>query len=210
MNKVTRNSELTLPKVTTGPLPASTQGVSSPPDGFPDVRVPLREIALTEKAGEPPFRTYDPSGPYTDAAAEIDVTRGLPRPREAWISERGGVEQYEGREVKPEDNGNVSARHLARDFAEQAAALPRSGGQARHAARIRARRHRHQGDGLRRPPREPRPRRPCSPAPRRRWPTATASAPTSRRTSRPSSCAPRSPAAAPSSRPTSTTASWSR
>ncbi|HEY8248410.1 MAG TPA: phosphomethylpyrimidine synthase ThiC, partial [Hyphomicrobium sp.] len=118
MNKVTRNSELTLPKVTTGPLPASRKVYLSPPD-HPDVNVPLREIALTEKAGEPPFRTYDPSGPYTDAAAEIDVTRGLPRPRKAWIKERGGIEQYAGREVKPEDNGNVSPSHLARDFAEK-------------------------------------------------------------------------------------------
>jgi phosphomethylpyrimidine synthase len=130
MNKVTRNSELTLPKVTTGPLPASAK-VYSAPDGWPDVRVPLREITLTEKSGEAvpssseavgqnsTFRTYDPSGPYTDAAAEIDVTRGLPRLREAWIVERGGVEQYEGREIKPEDNGNVSASHLARDFAEK-------------------------------------------------------------------------------------------
>ena len=49
MNKVTRKSELTLPKVTTGPLPASTK-VYSAPDGFPDLAVPLREIALTEKS----------------------------------------------------------------------------------------------------------------------------------------------------------------
>ena len=53
MNKVTRNSELTLPKVTTGPLPASTK-VYSAPEGFPDLAVPLREIALSEKAGEAP------------------------------------------------------------------------------------------------------------------------------------------------------------
>ena len=85
MNKVTRKSELTLPKVTTGPLPASSK-VYSAPEGFPDLRVPLREIALTEKAGEPAFRVYDPSGPYTDASAEIDVTRGLPRVREAWVA----------------------------------------------------------------------------------------------------------------------------
>ena len=109
MNKVTRNAELTLPKVTTGPLPASSK-VYSTPEGFPDLRVPMREIALTEKSGEAPFRVYDPSGPYTDARASIDVTRGLPRPREAWIKERGNVEQYAGRAVKPEDNGNVAAR----------------------------------------------------------------------------------------------------
>ncbi len=116
MNKVTRNSELTLPKVTTGPLPASTK-VYSAPDGFADLAVPLREIALSDKAAEAPVRVYDSSGPYTDASASIDVTRGLPRLRDAWIKERGNVEAYAGRAVKPEDNGNVSASHLARDFA---------------------------------------------------------------------------------------------
>ena len=50
------------------------------------------------------------------------VEKGLPRHREAWVRERGGVEQYEGREIKPEDNGNVRGKHLARDF--PAKALP--------------------------------------------------------------------------------------
>jgi len=113
MNKQTRASDLTLPKVTTGPLPASTK-VYDAPEGHADIAVPFREIALSE--GEAPFRVYDPSGPYSDASAEIDVARGLPRHREAWVTERGGVEAYEGRAVKPEDNGNVSGARLARDF----------------------------------------------------------------------------------------------
>ena len=113
MNKIERKPEFATPKVTTGPLPASAK-VYDAPEGHADVRVPFREIALSE--GEPPFRVYDPSGPYTDGSAEIDVARGLPRMREAWIKERGGVEAYDGREVKPEDNGNVSGAHLARDF----------------------------------------------------------------------------------------------
>jgi phosphomethylpyrimidine synthase len=91
MNKLTRATELSVPKVTTGALPASTK-VYSAPENHADVRVPFREIALS--AGEPPFRVYDPSGPYTDAAAEIDVARGLPRMRAAWIRQRGGVEPY--------------------------------------------------------------------------------------------------------------------
>ena len=45
MNKVTRNSELTLPKVTTGRCRASQQGLFRA-RGFADLRVPLREIAL--------------------------------------------------------------------------------------------------------------------------------------------------------------------
>ncbi len=72
------------PKVTTGPLPGSRK-VSSAPDGYPDVAVPLREIALSNGTL---FRVYDPSGPYTDAGAEIDVQRGLPRLRAPWVEAR--------------------------------------------------------------------------------------------------------------------------
>ncbi|MTD93842.1 phosphomethylpyrimidine synthase ThiC [Hyphomicrobium sp. xq] len=115
MNKPTRKSELTLPKVTTGSLPASRK-VYSAPDGLPDLKVPLREIALSENSGEPPFRVYDSSGPYTDQNMTIDVAQGLPRCRSAWVRVRGGVESYDGRAVKPEDNGNVSGARLARDF----------------------------------------------------------------------------------------------
>ena len=114
MNEIARKSNLKPLSVTTGPLPASTKVYSSP-EGRPDIGVPLREIALSPESGEPPFRVYDPSGPYTDTTAEIDVARGLPRVREAWVRARA-VEQYDGRAVKPEDNGNVSASHLARDF----------------------------------------------------------------------------------------------
>ncbi len=114
MNRITRAQDLMVPKVTTGPLPASTK-VYDAPDGFPDVRVPLREIALSDPA-QPTFRVYDPSGPYTQSNADIDVETGLPRLREAWVKERGGVRQYDGRAIKPEDNGNVAGTQLARDF----------------------------------------------------------------------------------------------
>jgi len=115
MNKPTRPQDLMRPEVTTGPIVGSRKVYVSP-EGHDDVRVPLREIALHETANEPPVRVYDTSGPYTDPTAEIDVERGLPRIREAWIKERGNVEAYDGRDVKPEDNGNVSGRHLARAF----------------------------------------------------------------------------------------------
>ena len=74
MNKPTRTSDLDVPKVTTGPLPGSSKVYSSPA-AHPDVRVPLREIALAETSGEAPVRVYDPSGPYTQADARIDVAR---------------------------------------------------------------------------------------------------------------------------------------
>ena len=78
MNKITRSKDLMVPKVTTGPISASTKVYSSP-EGHADVQVPFREIALSEGAGEKSFRVYDPSGPYTDAHATIDVEKGLPR-----------------------------------------------------------------------------------------------------------------------------------
>ncbi|HEX7198038.1 MAG TPA: phosphomethylpyrimidine synthase ThiC, partial [Dongiaceae bacterium] len=70
-----------------------------------DLRVPMREIALHPSSGEPPLTVYDPSGPYTDPDATIDITRGLPRTRAAWISARGDVEPYPGRRVQALDNG---------------------------------------------------------------------------------------------------------
>ena len=103
------------PKVTTGPI-AGSHKIYVAPEAAPDLRVPLREVVLTEAAAEPPVPIYDPSGPYTDAQAAIDVEAGLARTRIEWVRERGGVEEYEGRNVKPEDNGNVGDKHVARTF----------------------------------------------------------------------------------------------
>src|SRR5499425_3296511 len=60
----------------------------------PDIRVPMREIALS--GGEPPVRLYDTSGPYTDPGADLDVKRGLPPLRLDWILSRGDVEELAG------------------------------------------------------------------------------------------------------------------
>src|SRR3569623_1926981 len=101
--------------VTTGPLPSSRK-IFSTPEAAPDLRVPLREIILSEGAGEPNLPVYDTSGPYTDPNVLIDVNAGLPRARMEWVKERGGIEEYQGREIKPEDNGNVGAKHAAAAF----------------------------------------------------------------------------------------------
>ena len=116
MNKHLAESDLATPKVTTGPITGSRK-IFSQPDAAPDLKVPLREVVLDASSGEPPVPIYDPSGPYTDPDAVIDVERGLPRRRTAWVRERGGVEEYQGRAIKPVDNGNVSGKHLARSFA---------------------------------------------------------------------------------------------
>jgi phosphomethylpyrimidine synthase len=100
--------------ITTGPLPASRK-VYIEGKIHADVRVPMREISLHETADEPPLRVYDTSGPYTDPAESIDIEAGLKRPRDAWIRARGDVEEYEGREVKFEDN-NADGERLVPVF----------------------------------------------------------------------------------------------
>jgi phosphomethylpyrimidine synthase len=65
----------------------------------PDLRVPMREITLSDThtshgpEKNPPIWVYDTSGPYTDPAATIDVRRGLASVRAAWIEERGDTER---------------------------------------------------------------------------------------------------------------------
>ncbi|ODS00346.1 phosphomethylpyrimidine synthase [Methyloceanibacter methanicus] len=118
-DKPPRGSTHAAPDVTTGPLIGSRK-VYSPPPGRKDLAVPLREIALSNNET---FWVYDPSGPYTDDAVDIDVKRGLSPVRAPWIAVRGGVETYEGRAIKPEDNGNVGAAHLAQSFEAKRAPL---------------------------------------------------------------------------------------
>lgn len=115
MNKHTPQSEFKTPEVTTGPLPASRKTYVAG-DQYPDIRVPVREIDLHPTANEPAVPVYDTSGPYTDPEVSIDVEKGLARTRTAWVKERGHVEEYEGRDVRPEDNGGASGKHLAREF----------------------------------------------------------------------------------------------
>jgi phosphomethylpyrimidine synthase len=68
----------------------------------PDIRVPMREIQLsdtqTEKGLEPnsPLRVYDTSGVYSDPDVKLDLRHGLPAIREAWIEERGDTELLPG------------------------------------------------------------------------------------------------------------------
>ena len=85
--------------VTTGPIRGSRKVHVG------KLGVAMREIDLA--GGEPPVRVYDTSGPYTDPDATIDINKGLPQLRREWIMARGDVEEYDAREVKPEDNGQL-------------------------------------------------------------------------------------------------------
>ena len=113
MNTPTKPSDFTPRSVTTGPLPASRKVYTYP---APGLAVPHREIDLHPSANEPAVRVYDTSGPYSDASVAIDVEAGLPRTRRAWLVEGGNLEEYEGRDVRPEDNGFAAGKHLTREF----------------------------------------------------------------------------------------------
>ncbi len=103
--------------VTTGPI-AGSQKAYSGPASHPDMRVPFREIALSPESGEPPFRTYDTSGPYSDPEVGIDLAAGAPAVRAGWIAARGYA-NAEARPVRPEDNGNVPADRLVPEFSRR-------------------------------------------------------------------------------------------
>ncbi|CAH2462546.1 MULTISPECIES: phosphomethylpyrimidine synthase ThiC [Bacillus cereus group] len=78
------------------------------------MKVPMREIEQSDTNGvqNPPIRVYDTSGPYTDPEYKVELEKGIPTPRHSWTLERGDVEGYEGREVKPEDDGvKVASKH---------------------------------------------------------------------------------------------------
>ncbi len=120
MNKPVDSKTLIATGVVSGPIPGSRKVYASG-CAHPELRVPFREVALHPSAKEPPVTLYDPSGPYTDPDAVIDINKGLARTREAWVVARGDVEYVEGREVKPEDNGNVGAEKLTPQFPD----LPR-------------------------------------------------------------------------------------
>jgi phosphomethylpyrimidine synthase len=82
---------------------------------LPGVRVPFREITQSPSRNfdgslvpNPPVRVYDTSGPWGDPAERSDVREGLPQLRRDWIAARGDVEEYEGREPQPIDDGYLT------------------------------------------------------------------------------------------------------
>ncbi|WP_046112927.1 phosphomethylpyrimidine synthase ThiC [Aquincola tertiaricarbonis] len=121
-------------QLTREPFPASTKAWIT--GSRADLRVPVRDVALSN--GEV-VSLYDTSGPYTDPAAPIDVRRGLPDVRGAWISERDDTEHYAGRLRHGLDDG---LRHDERDSARiaqlraEAAALQRTPRRAKSGANV--------------------------------------------------------------------------
>ena len=105
------------------PLPASTR-VYVEGKLHPSLRVPMREISLSptksfngrEEPNEP-VRVYDCSGPWGDPTFDGTVEQGLPALRREWILQRDDVESYDGRPVKPQDNGYLTEKHA--EYASQ-------------------------------------------------------------------------------------------
>ncbi|MDQ1522431.1 MAG: phosphomethylpyrimidine synthase, partial [Pyrinomonadaceae bacterium] len=88
------------------------------------VRVPFREVALNatrhpdgtlEENGN--VRVYDTSGAWGDPAVKCDEREGIAPLRRDWIVARNDVEEYAGREVKPEDDGYLTAGAV--EYAQQ-------------------------------------------------------------------------------------------
>jgi phosphomethylpyrimidine synthase len=101
----------------------------------PSIRVPMREIPLSDGTRH---TAYDTSGPYTDSLAATDIRRGLPPLRAGWIEARGDTDLLgaptsiyrRGREALPDLDairfplrapvrrakpaGNVTQMHYAR------------------------------------------------------------------------------------------------
>ncbi len=113
---------------------AEIEAIENDPTNFPNstriyvegsihtnIKVPMREIRVSDT--EHPngriekneaVRVYDCSGPWGDPAFTGNVTEGLPALRRDWILAREDVEEYEGRNVKPSDNGYLSDQHAER------------------------------------------------------------------------------------------------
>lgn len=81
----------------------------------PDIKVPFREIELADTrlpdGGIEKNRSilvYDCSGVWGDEKIHTETSNGVPPIRTEWIKSRDDIEEYEGREVKPEDNGYLT------------------------------------------------------------------------------------------------------
>ncbi|MDP3752181.1 MAG: phosphomethylpyrimidine synthase ThiC [Polaromonas sp.] len=127
--------------LTREPFPASRK-IYVPGQVHADIRVPMREVALSN--GES-ATLYDTSGPYTDRGADIDVRRGLEALRTPWIEARGDTEVYAGRTAQAVDDGtrredrtdpsDPEARRIAA-LRAQAAGLQRTPRRAKAGANV--------------------------------------------------------------------------
>jgi phosphomethylpyrimidine synthase len=96
-------------KVTTGGFPSSQKIYVG------DLKVAMREI-IVDEGNQPSVRVYDTSGDYGDDRSNINIKKGLNKIRQKWVEQRGDIEKYIAREVKPEDNGLKNANQALESF----------------------------------------------------------------------------------------------
>jgi len=99
----------------------------------PGVRVPMREIQLTPTKDfqgrmetNEPVRVYDCSGPWGDPDYQGSVEEGLPALRSDWVRSRGDVGEYDGRVIRPQDDGFLSEQHARSGNSHSAFRIPHS------------------------------------------------------------------------------------
>lgn len=85
----------------------------------PTIRVPMRQIHLSH---EREFIVYDTSGPYTDKAIAIDISKGLEPIRSDWDV---NCEEYQGRRVLPKDDSYVTVEKTLQFQAQNLQRKPR-------------------------------------------------------------------------------------
>jgi phosphomethylpyrimidine synthase len=110
---------------------AQSRRVYVPGRIYPELRVPMREVALSPSAGadgslevNEPVRLYDTTGPWGDPQFHGDITRGLPPLRRDWILRRGDVQEYEGRPVKSAGSSPSSAQQPSPPQANRSESAP--------------------------------------------------------------------------------------
>lgn len=86
---------------------------------FEDIKVPFREITMAETRlhdgtmeNNGTIKVYDTSGNWGDEYVKCNPTQGLPAIRLKWIKDRNDVEEYEGRNILPIDNGYMTEEEL--------------------------------------------------------------------------------------------------
>ncbi len=177
MNKPVSAADLVTPKVTTGPLAGSRKIYVDARRSARPARAAARDRAVGGAPASRRCRSTTPPAPTPTTTSRSTSRRACKRTRIEWVKERGGVEEYDGRPIKPVDNGNVTRQAPRAQLPQHAEAVARARRQARHPIRMGQGRRHHQGNDLRRRAREHRPQDSSSTAPKGALATARASAP---------------------------------
>jgi len=98
MNVQDKPNALVPQSVTCGRFPARKRSIivhkASPTSSFRSAKSRSTLPPMSRRSGSMTLR------PYTDLEARIDLTQGLARIREPWLSRRQGLETYAGRMVR--------------------------------------------------------------------------------------------------------------